>query len=138
MWDVAFPELEALYADLGRELDALAPRCELSSRCCRFTEFGHQLWTSDLELAYLRSRDGAPPAGAPAGVCPYLRDGRCGAREGRMLGCRIFFCDPAYKEAMGPLYESYHRRLKDLHRRHGLPYSYGEFLKKLSGGEKRE
>ena len=129
--DVAFRELEALYADLERELSALAPRCELSARCCRFKDFGHQLWTSDLELAYLRSRHGAPPAGGPEGVCPFLQAGRCGAREGRMLGCRIFFCDPAYKDAMGPLYERYHRRVKELHVRHGIPYRYGEFLARV-------
>lgn len=129
--DDAFRELEAAYAELERELAALRPRCDLSSRCCRFTEFGHQLWTSTLELDYLRSRSGEPPAGAAAGVCPYLKDGRCGAREGRMLGCRIFFCDPGYKEAMGPLYEAYHRRVKEIHVRHGIPYRYGEFLAML-------
>jgi hypothetical protein len=130
----AFRELEAVYADLERELAERRPRCELSSRCCRFREYGHQLWTSVLELDYLRARSGPPPEGASAeGVCPYLKEGRCGAREGRMLGCRIFFCDPGYKEAMGPLYEAYHRRVKEIHVRHGIPYRYGEFLSEMRG-----
>ena len=127
----AFRELETVYADLERELGTLRPRCDLSSRCCRFTEFGHQLWTSTLELDYLRAHEPPPPEGAPAGVCPYLKEGRCGARDHRMLGCRIFFCDPGYKEAMGPLYEKYHRAVKAIHARHGIPYLYGEFLSLL-------
>ena len=131
MRDEAFRELEALYADLERELAALRPKCGLSGRCCRFKDFGHQLWTTDLELDYLRARAGGPSSPAPEGVCPWLKDGRCSAREHRMLGCRIFFCDPGYKDAMGPLYETYHRRLKEIHARHGLRYAYGELLAKL-------
>lgn len=127
----AWRELEALYADLERELERLRPRCELSGRCCRFGEFGHQLWTSRLELDYLLAREGPPPSGAAEGVCPYLKEGRCGARAHRMLGCRIFFCDPGYKDAMGPLYETYHRRVKEIHVRHGIPYLYGELLSLL-------
>ena len=128
----AFRELEAVYADLERELAALRPRCELSGRCCRFKAFDHQLWTTDLELDYLLAH-AERPSTLPDGVCPWLKDGLCSARDHRMLGCRIFFCDPGYKDAMGPLYERYHRRLKEIHARHGLPYAYGELLAKLAG-----
>lgn len=126
----AWRELEALYADLDRDLAELRPRCELSGRCCRFGEFGHQLWTTRLELDYLLAHRG-PPASIPGGACPYLANGLCGVREHRMLGCRIYFCDPAYKDAMGPFYERYHGRLKEIHRRHGIPYHYEEVLKAL-------
>jgi Fe-S-cluster containining protein len=126
----AFRELEALYADLGRELDARNPKCELSGRCCRFRDFGHQLWTTDLELDYLASKSG-PPSREADGACPYLEGGRCGVREHRMLGCRVYFCDPGFKDEMGPLYERYHRRVKEIHVRHGIPYAYGELLGKL-------
>lgn len=120
----AFAELEALYADLERDLAALSPRCELSGRCCKFREYGHRLYATRLEVEYLESRHGArPPAD---GACPYLTDGRCGAREGRMLGCRVFFCDPGYRDAMGPLYEVYHARVKEIHARHGIEYEYGQ------------
>ena len=132
MQDEAFRDLEAAYADLERELSVLRPKCELSGRCCRFKDFDHQLWTTDLELDYLLARAGRPSPG-PAGVCPWLKDGLCSVREHRMLGCRIFFCDPGYKDEMGPLYEKYHRRLKDIHARHGLPYAYGELLSRLAG-----
>lgn len=123
----AHRDLEALYADLQEDLDRLRPVCQRSSRCCRFREFGHQLWTTRLELDYLLEHERLPPK-RPEGVCPFLKDGLCGARDHRMLGCRVFFCDPAYKSEMGPLYEKYHRRMKDLHARHGIPYEYFEYL----------
>jgi Fe-S-cluster containining protein len=127
-------ELEEIYADLERELSALRPLCRQSGRCCKFKEFGHQLWTTRLELDYLVEREGLPAGANPGsdGVCPYLKDGLCGVRDHRMLGCRIYFCDAGYAGAMGPLYEKYHARIKELHRRHGLPYEYGEFLGALA------
>jgi Fe-S-cluster containining protein len=127
-----FRELEAIYADLDRELLDLRPLCRQSACCCKFKDFGHQLWTTGLELDYLVEHEGLPAeSGAAAGVCPYLKNGLCGVRDHRMLGCRIFFCDSAYASSMGPLYEKYHQRIKDLHRRHGLEYRYGELLASL-------
>ncbi|HXG62682.1 MAG TPA: hypothetical protein VNO22_15035 [Planctomycetota bacterium] len=123
----AFRELEEIYRDLDRELAALRPRCELSGRCCRFREFGHELWTTPIEFEYLL-RHAPRPSPRPEGVCPFLQGGLCGVRPYRMLGCRIFFCDAGYAPAMGPLYERYHARIRDLHRRHGVPYRYFEFL----------
>lgn len=126
----AYRDLEAAYADLDRELASIRPKCELSGRCCRFREFDHQLWTTGLELDYLLERH-ALPASIPDGACPYQAGGLCGVRERRMLGCRIFFCDPAFKDAMGPLYERYHARVKEIHRTHGIAYRYEEVLKAL-------
>jgi Fe-S-cluster containining protein len=127
--DQVWSGLEEIYTDLDRELAELRPLCQRSGRCCRFKDFGHQLWTTQVELDYLVGHEGLPPA-APAekGLCPYLKEGLCGVRDHRMLGCRIYFCDTGYASAMGPLYEKYHARIKELHRRHGLPYEYGEFL----------
>lgn len=128
----AWSELEIIYQDLDRELATLRPLCRRSGRCCKFKEFGHQLWTTELELDYLIDREGPPAGSSDGGACPYLKDGLCGVRDHRMLGCRIYFCDPAYASAMNPLYEKYHARIKELHRRHGLPYEYGEFLTALA------
>jgi Fe-S-cluster containining protein len=122
-------ELEEIYADLDRELALLRPLCQTSGRCCKFKAFGHQLWTTRLELDYLIEQEGLPAAGpGEEGVCPYLKNGLCSVRDHRMLGCRIYFCDAGYKDAMNPLYEKYHARIKDLHRRHGEEYRYGELL----------
>jgi Fe-S-cluster containining protein len=128
----AWTELEGIYADLERELAVLRPLCQRSSRCCRFKEYGHQLWTTGVELDYLVEHEGLPAEGvSDQSQCPYLKDGLCGVRDHRMLGCRIYFCDPGYASAMGPIYEKYHARIKDLHRRHGLAYEYAEFLTAL-------
>jgi Fe-S-cluster containining protein len=128
----AWKELEEVYTDLERELSQLRPLCRRSSRCCRFQEYGHQLWTTSVELDYLVEHEGLPAAPASgSGTCPYLKDGLCGVRDHRMLGCRIYFCDPNYKSAMEPLYEKYHARIKEIHRRHGQPYEYAEFLRAL-------
>ena len=129
--DEVWGELEGIYADLDVELAALRPLCRRSGRCCKFKEFGHQLWTTQVELDYLIGREGLPAGSPSGGACPYLKDGLCGVRDHRMLGCRIYFCDSGYESAMGPLYEKYHARIKDLHRRRGLPYEYGEFLSAL-------
>ena len=123
-------ELEDIYSALDRELAELRPLCRRSGRCCKFKESGHQLWTTQVELEYLVEHEGLPGAvPAEKGVCPYLQDGLCGVRDHRMLGCRIYFCDPSYAAAMNPLYERYHRRVKEVHRNHGVPYEYAEFLK---------
>jgi Fe-S-cluster containining protein len=127
-------ELEEIYADLGRELATLRPLCQTSGRCCRFKAYGHQLWTTRLELEYLVEHAGLPAGPPPeSGTCPYLKDGLCSVRDHRMLGCRIYYCDSGYAAAMGPLYEKYHTRIKELHRRHGEPYRYGELLASLPG-----
>ena len=123
-----YGELETIYSDLKRELDELQPGCQLSSRCCKFKEYDHELWTTRLEFEYLVEHEGKPQS-APDGVCPYLKHGLCGVRDHRMLGCRVFYCDEAYKPVMNSVYEKYHRKMKDLHERAGIPNEYSEFLK---------
>lgn len=125
--DAALGELSEIYGELDRELSRRGPRCGLSGRCCRFREYGHELWTTPLELEYLLRHTPIPPS-RPDGTCPFLRGNLCGARDHRMLGCRIYYCDPAHSPEMGPLYERYHARIRDLHRRCGVPYRYFEFL----------
>ena len=124
-------ELESIYADLQRELDELRPLCRLSGRCCRFGQSGQQLWTTRLELEFLLEHQGTPQE-VQDGVCPYLSDGLCGVRDHRMLGCRVFFCDETYQSTMGPLYEKYHRRVRDLHSRFEIPYEYREFMGEIT------
>ena len=124
-------ELESIYADLQRELEGLRPLCRLSGRCCRFGESGQQLWTTRLELEFLLEHQGIPEQ-VSGGACPYLRDGLCGVRDHRMLGCRVFFCDVTYQSAMGPVYEKYHRRVRDLHGKFGIPYEYREFMAEIT------
>jgi Fe-S-cluster containining protein len=83
--------LTALYGEVEAELRALGASCEACGRCCRFAEFGHELWLTNVELDYLQARHGHGGA-APLGVCPYLDGTLCSARAGRALACRTFHC----------------------------------------------
>lgn len=125
--EAALAALRDLYAGLDAELAALAPRCELSGRCCDFRRSGHVLFATDVELAHLARR--APPAveGAPD-LCPWWSGGRCHAREGRPLGCRLYFCDASKRDELEALSMRAHARLKELHDAAGASYRYGPFV----------
>jgi hypothetical protein len=119
-------ELHAIYAELHEAVAALGPVCELSGRCCRFTEMGHTLFVSAPEAALLLAD--APPAVRAlddGATCPWQDiQGRCTAREARPLGCRVYFCDPSYEPHAAELSERYLGRLKRLAEAHGLPWHY--------------
>src|SRR5947209_17794473 len=97
-----------------READAAtashAPVCESSGRCCRFTEYGHTLFLCELEADVLL--DTAPPFVGPvtADGCPFQVGGLCTARDERPLGCRVYFCDPQFQDAMPRIIEQGIRR----------------------------
>ena len=114
----------ALYDDVDRQVAAAGPVCVASGRCCRFKEYGHTLFLSNLEAEILL--ENAPPYEPPvtADGCPFQKDNLCTAREPRPLGCRVFYCDPSYQETGSRLTEEYLRRLKQLSREHGVALCY--------------
>lgn len=113
-----------IYAEAEQEIAAAGPVCVASGRCCRFKEYGHTLFLSNLEADLLLS--GAPPYERPVSsdFCPFQKDRLCTARAYRPLGCRVFYCDPTYQETGNQISEKYLRRLKDLAERHGLEWRY--------------
>ena len=63
-------------------------------------------------------------------------DNLCTAREPRPLGCRVYFCDPAYQEDGQRISETYLRQLKDLADELGVGWRYAplhEFLERSTG-----
>lgn len=124
--------MEAFFAELDAEIAARRPACVNRGLCCRFDEYGHRLYVTSLEAAYFWSRHGAPPEGGAAGGCPFQRDGLCTAREGRPMGCRVFFCDPATQAWQGPTTERRLERLRRLHEELGVPYVYAEWRAMLA------
>ena len=88
-----------LYEAVDREVAAAGPLCIASGRCCRFKEYGHALFLSNLEADVLLAA--APPYQQPVTpeYCPFQKDNLCTAREPRPLGCRVYYCDPSYQEA---------------------------------------
>ncbi len=118
--------LRELYADLEADVARAGPTCALSGRCCRFEEYGHTLFLSAPEAALLLAD--APPPSRPldgGATCPWQNDqGHCTAREARPLGCRIYYCDPAYQDRATELSETYLARLKRLTEALQLPWDY--------------
>lgn len=113
-----------LYAEADREVRAAGPVCVASGRCCRFKEYGHTLFISNLEADVLLSQ--APSYESPVSpdFCPFQKDNLCTAREPRPLGCRVYYCDPNYQETSHAITEKYLRRLKDLAQEHDIEWCY--------------
>jgi len=113
-----------LYREVDREVAAAGPVCVASGRCCRFKEYGHVLFVSNLEAEVLLA--GAPAYEAPVGVefCPFQKENLCTAREPRPLGCRVYYCDPGYQERAGQITEKYLARLKLLASESGTEWRY--------------
>jgi Fe-S-cluster containining protein len=122
-------ELAELYLELAAEQRSLTAACHQCGDCCNFVQYDHQLWVTDLELAYLIETEGYRPTTHP-GRCPYMQGNQCTARSGRTLGCRIFLCTQNAVE-MQVLHEKYFNRLQTLARKHDMELTYDEFLESL-------
>ncbi len=127
-----------LYAEVDAAVAAAGPVCVASGRCCRFKEYGHTLFVSNLEADVLLAA--APPYDRPASAdfCPFQQGNLCTAREPRPLGCRVYYCDPAYQETGSRISEEYLRRLKRLADEYDAGWSYAPLHDFLNdAGERR-
>lgn len=122
------PELRsrvlAVYAAVDAAVAAARPRCDASGRCCRFTEYGHTLFLSQFEADILL--DTAPPIAKPVtrDGCPFQVKNLCTARHERPLGCRIYFCDPAFQDQQQAITERAVAVLKRLADEFGTGWRY--------------
>src|SRR5690242_71064 len=114
MSDALRSQVLDLYREVDAEVRAAGPVCVASGRCCRFKEYGHTLFVSNLEADVLLSA--APPFDGPISpdFCPFQKENLCTAREPRPLACRVYYCDPNYQETGNAITEKYLRRLKTL------------------------
>lgn len=127
-----------LYREVDRDVAAAGPVCVASGRCCRFKEYGHVLFLSNLEAAVLLA--GAPAYERPVSpdFCPFQQERLCTAREPRPLGCRVYYCDPTYQETGNQITETYLHRLKDLATEFDIDWQYAplhHFLNAPEGDE---
>ncbi|MGQ0633648.1 MAG: hypothetical protein ACT4QC_03480 [Planctomycetaceae bacterium] len=116
--------LKQLYDELAGDIEAAAPVCEVSGRCCRFHEYGHTLFLSQTEAQLLLSQGLPEGAAIDETGCPFQSGRLCTARERRPLGCRVYFCDPNYAGVGERLSEKFIARLKELHETHAVPWDY--------------
>jgi Fe-S-cluster containining protein len=127
-----------LYQQIDAEVNVAGPVCVASGRCCRFKEWGHVLYISNLEADVLLAA--APPYAKPVSpdFCPFQKDRLCTAREPRPLGCRVYYCDPAYQETANAITEKYLAKLKALALELGVEWRYAPlhvFLNETSDGK---
>ena len=99
----------------------------MCGKCCHFGQFGHRLYVTTLEAAYFLT-GGGPPQRIKSDVCPHLIDGKCLARDRRTLACRVFYCYPKAQEWQGPSTEEFHTRLRLLHNKFNVHYSYADWI----------
>ncbi|MEM9790436.1 MAG: hypothetical protein AAF842_08510 [Planctomycetota bacterium] len=136
--------IEAVHRRIGEAVAQRGPRCDQSGRCCRFGDYGHDLYVTGLEIAVFRRRAAEPVLGATESgkvtlpqlgderVCPYMVDRSCSVHAARPAGCRIFFCEPGTQDWQQGLYEQSLDAIRQLHNERGLPYRYMEWLDGLT------
>jgi hypothetical protein len=131
--------LRALYAELDEAVARLGPVCRVSGCCCRFVEYDHTLFVSAAEVDLLLEEAPPPVRTLDDGAtCPWQDcNGRCTAREARPLGCRVYFCDPAYAPHAPELSEAFLARLKRLADDHGHPWSYAPLHRHLEAARRQ-
>ncbi len=124
MTDDVRKDVLAVYATADAAVGAVAPRCDASGRCCRFTEYEHTLFISAFEAEILL--DNAPFYEQPVSRdgCPFQIEGLCTARDTRPLGCRIYFCDANYQARMAEITEESLAKLKQIADAHGTGWHY--------------
>ncbi|MHB1155800.1 MAG: CxxCxxCC domain-containing protein [Phycisphaerales bacterium] len=124
--------LRELYGRMDADIAARSPTCWLSGKCCHFDEYGHLLYVTGLEIAWVVGRTPGARGLTPAAKhesrdCPYQNGKLCQVHAVRPLGCRIFYCDPAAQGWQHEMYERYLGELRMLHDRLGLTYRYMEW-----------
>ena len=130
-------ELELVYEHISRAVDTRKPVCNTSGRCCNFEKWGHRLYVTGLEAAYLFTRlhelrdepltAADIDAARAAGGCPFQKALLCSVHAIRPLGCRTYYCDETAQEWQHDLTERMLAEIRALHDRHGVPYRYGEW-----------
>lgn len=126
-------ELETVYQLIADQVQARAPVCEVSGRCCHFEAYGHRLYVSGLEAAYTVAHladtltRGLVEAAQTRGDCPFLVEERCAAHTIKPMGCQVYYCDPTAQEWQQQLSERVLAMIRKIHDRYGLEYRYGEW-----------
>lgn len=116
--------VERVYATVDAAVAAAGPRCDSSGRCCRFEEYGHTLFLSHFEADILLETAPAYKKPVTRAGCPFQIDNLCTARQERPLGCRIYFCDPAFQERQNEITEEAIASLKRIADDHGAGWKY--------------
>ena len=128
-----YSELGRIYQLLEKELTQLNPGCNQCGTGCDFSTFDHVLYASSIEINYITQNVEVPDFNLADNVCPFLKDNQCSIRDFRTLGCRVFYCNPQYREVLCDMYEKYYHMIKELSNTYDVQWSYLPFLNYLAG-----
>lgn len=126
-----YSELITIYQQLEKELTSLDPGCNRCGTCCDFTAFDHVLYASNIEVTYIKQHVKVPDFTISDNICPFLKNNQCSIRDYRTLGCRVFYCNPSYKELSYEIYEKYYRMIRELSVKYTIQWEYLPFLAQL-------
>lgn len=131
--------IRQIYRELDEDIAARSPTCWLSGKCCHFESYGHRLFVTGLEVAWVAQQFDSSQWDRLAGSelelmdgCPFQSGKLCGIHAVRPLGCRIFYCDPAAQGWQQEVYETYQRAIRALHESHEVEYQYLEWRAALA------
>lgn len=128
--------LTGLYADISAAIAQRGPTCWVSGKCCKFDSFGHLLYVTGLEIAWMLQQPQTREVRAtgldatldgPEGACAFQVKGLCSVHTVRPLGCRVYFCQQGTQDWQNALYEQFLDRLRLLHDEQGIDYRYMEW-----------
>lgn len=124
-------ELKEIYNKLEQELSRINPGCDACGTCCHFDEFDHVLYTSNIETDYIVNNVNVPHFDKKQNICPFLIENKCTIRDYRALGCRVFFCNPHYKETSQEIYNKYYNMIKKIAIKNQIDWQYAPMLELL-------
>lgn len=119
--------LRGLFDRLDEKVACGPGVCNRTGDCCQFDQFGHRLYVTALEIAWLLTRVAKPTDVDPGGACVFQVDRLCTVHAVRPIGCRVFFCDRGCDDWQHALCEQFLAELRQLHREHGVEYRYMEW-----------
>ncbi|MCC7192963.1 MAG: YkgJ family cysteine cluster protein [Phycisphaeraceae bacterium] len=119
-----------VYDQLDIAIRTRGPVCWSSGKCCNFEAYGHRLYVTGLEIAWMLGEIPSRPRAsvvAPRGGCPFQIEKLCSIHSSRPLGCRVFFCQQGTQSWQHEIYERFLSEIRVLHERLALPYQYMEW-----------
>ncbi|MGQ0626976.1 MAG: hypothetical protein ACT4PL_02610 [Phycisphaerales bacterium] len=134
--------LERIFASAAAAIEARAPVCWASGRCCHFAEAGHRLYVTGLEAAYVvdgalrahgtASLDWVRHEPSPATRCGFQHLNLCTVHTIKPLACRLYFCDRTAEAWQQETLEALIAEVRLLHDSCGVTYRYGEWKEMLA------
>ncbi len=131
-------EIVKIYDMLEKELHAYNPGCNSCGTCCNFDTFDHELYASTVEVSFISENVKIPPCDPKQRICPFLVNKECVIRDYRTLGCRVFFCNPDYKNNSHEIYNKYYEMIRKIAIKNNAEWKYAPLTTLLASHNETE